>query len=128
MSSAMAIDLDLSDVVFDFAERIDVERPGKSYYDQTSGRHIEADPFNFTITGSLQRMNGAELNQLPEGLRTREAVMVYTIGEPLRTVDTSDTQKADILKHRGKSYEVFDSTDWGHAGKYGVVIAIRVTE
>lgn len=56
-----------------------------------------------TIYGSVQPVSGQELMVLPEGLRTRETVKIYTDTE-LNTAEFN--QRPDRLEWRGKVYEI----------------------
>lgn len=61
------------------------------------------------VQASVQPVTGRELEVLPEGLRSKAVVKIYSNVElvPLR-----DGQKSDILEWRGQSYEISMKADY----------------
>ena len=78
----------------------------------------------FTIRGSIQPVTGAELKNLPEGMRAEAVVKVYTPTQ-LFTVRQSDTKIPDRFDYRGDQYQVEKVEDWHDLGNYYKVIAVR---
>lgn len=67
------------------------------------GKAGAGTPSSFSVTGSLQAVNGRELQALPESFRADEVRVLYTLTE-LRTV--SDTHQADKLTIDGEPWLV----------------------
>lgn len=84
-----------------FRSAQNIIRTGQGAY--TRGEWADGTPNLVTIYGSVQPVSGQELNVLPEGLRTRETVKIYTDSE-LNTAEVS--QRPDRLEWRGKVYEI----------------------
>ena len=66
---------------------------------------------NITVDASVQPMTGRERLLLPEAMRTKETIKVYTKVELFTMLDN---QKGDKFTWNGKVYKVFSVEDWSH--------------
>ena len=80
------------------------KRAGAGTY--TAGRWVGAVPeADVTIVASVQPAGDRDLLRLPEGLRTRKAVMVYTDGD-IRTANETAKVMADRIVYQGEEWEI----------------------
>lgn len=80
----------------------------------------------FTIANaSAQPLEADELELLPEGFSSKEAIKVYS-PEMLRTADQATGVEADRIDYAGKSYEVHKVENWNDHGTYYKAIAVRM--
>lgn len=91
----------------------------------TKGRVTPATPTTHSINANVQPLSGSELLRLPEGLRTRETVALWTDGD-LRTADESAGVLADTVTVSGRTYEIELVEDWQFHGGYRRFIAAKV--
>lgn len=89
------------------------------------GRHTAGDATTHVISANVQPASGRDLLRLPEGLRTRETIAIWTAGD-LRTVDESTSLPADVVAYDGASYEVQLVETWTVLGGYRKAIAAKV--
>lgn len=88
---------------------LSVERRSGSY---VNGIWTAAAPTVFTIKGSAQPA-GENVELLPEGVRERDAIVIYTATELLTTRSPSNTGGiADRVLFGGRRYEVQNVDDW----------------
>lgn len=66
-----------------------------------------------------------DLELLPEGFRTKQAVKIYS-PEELRTGDAEAHVEADRVEYRGETFEVHSVEDWDDHGAYWKVIAVKM--
>lgn len=104
-------------------QALTVSRRGAGTLDH--GRFTPATPTTFDIAASVQPVSGRDLLRLPEGLRTRELVAVFTGGD-LRTADEAAGLAADRFVYGGRTYEVQTLEDWTQLGGYRKAIAAKV--
>lgn len=78
-----------------------------------------------TITASVQPVSGREVLRLPEGLRTREVVVAFSMSE-LRAADEVAGTQPDRLVWRGSTYEVQSVEHWPVVGGHYRAVAVRV--
>lgn len=78
-----------------------------------------------TLTAMVQPVSGRDLLRLPEGLRTRELVAVFT-PTALRTTDEHAGTPADRFTWQGRTYEVQLVEEWSHLGGYRRAVAAKV--
>ena len=84
---------------------------------------IEADAFS--VQGvSVQPLTGTERQSLPELIRDRALIKLYTRC-PLLSVDVEGKVRADRIDYRGHEYVVQSVQDWGPNGGYYKVVAIK---
>lgn len=103
--------------------RVRVTRPGAPTLDG-HGRAVDGRESVVTVEACVQPLSGRELLRLPEGLRTRETVAVYSPVE-LRTANASTGALADQVHHAGGVFEVELVEAWGHLGGYWRAVAAR---
>lgn len=91
----------------------------------TKGRVTPPTPTTYSVNANVQPLSGSELLRLPEGLRTRETVALWTDVD-LRTADESAGVLADTVAINGRTYEVELVEDWRFHGGYRRFIAAKV--
>ena len=80
----------------------------------------------FVIDGSFQPLRQSEQRLLPEGTRVDGAAKIFT-GTKLRTVEASESKRADRLWFDGVEYEVAVVDNWAGLGDYYRAVLVRVT-
>lgn len=75
----------------------------------SGGQWVEASDVALTIYASVQPANGEELKALPEGLRSRDTVKLYSSDE---LITLGDNRRPDILVWRGSQYEISLKGPW----------------
>jgi len=75
------------------------------------GRWVEEVTDTITTDASVQPITGNDLLQLPEARRTRRNLGFFTDIE-LKTADEHNVKNADVVIHRGISYEIHTVEDW----------------
>lgn len=99
-----------------------VKRKGTGdYFD---GRYSPGDETTLTVTAVVHPVSGRERVVLPEGIRNRETVAVYTT-EALRTDDAPDGAGADILVYGGREFTVVTVEDWSALGGFWKALAVK---
>ena len=86
-------------------ETAELRRFGAETQDADTGRTIKPTPTTSLIVGSFQPLTGKERDALPEGVRTREALKVYTKSE-IRTADQHTGTPADEIEYDGRVFVV----------------------
>jgi hypothetical protein len=66
---------------------------------------------DYEMIASIQPINGRELEILPEGQRTKEAVRIYTKFGLQQAVEQQNV-KGDLVSYRGRQYEVHKVEPW----------------
>lgn len=89
------------------------------------GRYRPGATSTFAIRASVQPLAGRDLLRLPEGLRTRQTIKVYT-ATALRTADAPDGAGADVIAYQGDSYQIETVEPWAEAGGFYKAIAAKV--
>lgn len=79
------------------------------------GRYVKdlSAPETFEAVGSIQPLNGRELQFLPEGEKDREVRKLYTT-----TALKIDEDEPDHVVYLGVEYEVTVDTDWKPQANY----------
>jgi hypothetical protein len=116
---------DLSDIVGELGRALDVIRrlpPDVAY-----GR-VQSAPAEKIVKcmASIQPLTSRELEYLPEGLRNKGAVRVFS-DMLLLTIDSSEHRLADRFYDNGALWEVYKADDWGSVAGYYASTAVRVT-
>lgn len=91
----------------------------------TAGRLTPGETTTLTIAANVQPASGRDLLRLPEGLRTRETIAIWTAAE-LRTADEDAGTPADRVAYGGATYQVENVEGWGVLGGYRKAIAAKV--
>lgn len=89
------------------------------------GRVTPSEPTTYSLNANVQPLSGRELLRLPEGLRSRETLAMWTDGD-LRTADESAGVLADRVAVNGRVYEIELVEDWEFHGGYRRFIAAKV--
>lgn len=114
--------LDVSDCISGLATvPITVARQQPGTYDR--GRYVEPNPTEFFPMASVQPVTGKEQLLLPEGVRTRQTIKLYTPTR-LMTSSQSTVQRADVVRYKSQDFEVFTVEDWTDVGGFYKVICI----
>lgn len=74
---------------------------------------------------SVQPLGAREIQMLPEGVRTRQNIVLYSIDE-LRTAGVQENTDADVVEYLGKKFEVHTVEDWADNGIYYKSVAAKV--
>lgn len=90
-------------------ETIEITRRGSAQF--VDGEPVFGPEEVSTAVASVQPMTANEILQLPEHLRTRETLKVYTLA-PLRPADEKNQLPADRVEHDGKTFEVHGVWNW----------------
>lgn len=105
---------------------LEVYRIHKGDYDRTTGKYIEGKVERLKVRGSYpQRVKQNMLIQLPEALKSRETIRVFS-HDPLRMAkEGSDGYESDVI--------IYDEMEWeivrcyprltGHLDHYDVIAA-----
>ena len=97
-----------------FGQPLTITRATGAPTDDGHGRVVPAPTAPLTVTASVQPITGADLLRLPEGLRARELIKVYT-ATPLQTLNDAAGTVADTLAWNGSTYQVAHVEAWqGH--------------
>lgn len=120
------MDMDLSDLVDSFASPCVVRRRTPGVLSQ--GVWLERPPTKLNILASVQPA-GREVQLLPEGLRSDEALTIFT-STRLQTAADPAGAGSDRLEWNGNLYEAQRIDDWiaGGRGNYFRVIFTRIRE
>lgn len=89
------------------------------------GRRVAPPTTTFTISGSVQPLTGRELQRLPEGLRARESMALFTVTELFQARPEAG-QEADRLAIDGGVFEVSKAERWQALGNYFRCVVSRV--
>lgn len=120
---------DMSDCILQCRIPIDLIRRRSAPV--TMGRVGETTEEVICPIASVQMSTGDDLLMLPEGMRTEEAITVYTIDKlyPGNAPDPNDPQQTiypDRICYSGETYEVKNVENWKAQGNYYKSIAVKV--
>lgn len=101
-----------------------VTRPGTTT--MLNGRRVAPSSTTFDITASAQPASGRSIQRLPEGLRSTEAMDVYTTTE-LRQARPEAGVEADRIAIDDGVFEVQTVMRWNKLGNFYKVTATRVS-
>jgi hypothetical protein len=117
--------MDLSSVIGSFNQGpLTMTRVAAGGYVSGSGGDGPSSPVVFDPSVVLP-LRGRELEVLPEGLRTRMAVQVFTVDPPQVTSETAGT-KGDRFTWGGNTFEVQLLDPWGPMANYHRSVATKV--
>ena len=125
--------IDLSEVLdgdeFSVDEGVVISRTAGDAYDN-DGLFQKGTSSSFTLDGpSVQPASSEDVQVLPEGERSKEAINIYSLERLLPAISDQATgleQAADIVgPWDGKTWKVMFSTNWGSNG-YFHAIAVRL--
>lgn len=122
MSSARLVDS-----IGMFATPVDIIREKEGSYN-SKGRYVPGATTETCFANiSIQPLSARERLQLPEAIRTKELVLVYSKDE-LRTDRPGDGLKADRFVYKGNTYVVNTVEDWSDHGGFYKVIAEKAND
>lgn len=90
---------------------LDVTRRRRAAGSYVSGRWVDGAETTATIRASVQPATPRQIDNLPEAVRTHDAVMIYCV-PVVRTVDERTLLKADRIDWQGEQYEVHGAKSW----------------
>lgn len=90
-----------------------------------NGRRVAPSTSTFEIVASAQPASGRDLRRLPEGIRTRETMAVFTRTE-LFQARPEAAQEADRVAIDGASFEVQIVERWAALGNYFRCVVARI--
>ena len=100
---------------------------GTGTRDSDTGRWQEATPTTETFVGSFQPVSGREREALPAGVRTSDALTVYTETD-LQTADQHAGTQADEVEYDGKRYRVEEVERWPKLLTHTKALLVRTKE
>ncbi len=101
------------------SEDVVVDRTVAGAY--VDGNYVEGASSSFTVTASVQPMSQREQLILPEGVRERKSIILFTTVE-LKVVDEETGTSADVVNYLGEKYEVFQTPNY----RMGVLDHFRI--
>lgn len=94
----------------------------RTVFTRVNGRSMPTGTTTITITGSVQPISGEDTQRLPEGLRNREVLWLFTDSE----VFAPESPGPDLIQVDGKDFEVVSSERWAPLGNYWrAMLAVR---
>lgn len=100
-----------------FTQRITIEQYGLGA--RINGRWKEGTPETISVKASIQALNGREHAALPEGVRDREAVEIFTRVE---LHGTADGANSDIVNYRGRKWRIVGAPNWIENGYWSGIM------
>lgn len=88
----------------------------------TGGRAVPGSTSTLSIVASVQPLNGRDLKQLPEGMRTEELQKIYS-STALRTQGPG--QAPDKIAIGSETWEVRRVEDWSQTGNFYMAIIAK---
>lgn len=99
------------DLIEEFGKDVRVIRYGAGIW-HSDGNFLRGSPTELHIVASVQNVSANEIMRLPEHLRTKEVIKIYS-NVMLRTADEKNQIPPDSIEHNGKLYEVQAVTVYG---------------
>jgi hypothetical protein len=69
--------------------------------------------------------DGKDIDAIPDALRDKETVVVYTKDEALLPEDKALHRSADVVVRDGVRYRIIAAKDWSHVGGYFRALAVK---
>jgi hypothetical protein len=113
---------DVSRALTRWLESLTIIRKGVGSY--VDGEWINGGDSNVDIKAVIQNANPDDLELLPEGTRTSEAVKLHTVSK-VNTVSESSETDADQFVYEGATYRIYDVYA-RKIGNYYKAVAIRI--
>jgi hypothetical protein len=108
--------MDLSSTVSRFATgTYVVTRDARTY--GADGRLDTTPSSTFQVTACVQPVAGKDLERLPDGMRTRDVLTIFT---------ATELKEKDVVAWSGRQYEVDQVEPWSELGGYYRALATRV--
>lgn len=99
-------------------------RPAGSY--NSDGYFTPGVPSTVNVQAHVQPAGSRDLEVVPEALRNRKTIALWTTAQLLTTVDKA--QQADLVTYMGDRFEVHQVWDWSVSGGYYKSLAVLVDE
>lgn len=116
--------LDLSSVVLSLqSHTLTVKRAVAGTY--AAGRYSAGAPATLSVSANVQPASAEDLALLPEGERTTDTIVVYTIAE-LQPTSQANGELGDLVNYQGRDYRVRHVEAWAPNGAYWRSVASRV--
>lgn len=110
------MDIDLSDIVLDFASALTRVRYGAPTL-SAGGLVTAPSGTSSTIRGTVEPISTQTMMAMPEGLRESSRFVMYT-ADDVRSIDKVAGTLADRITYAGHELEVVWVDDWGTNGNY----------
>lgn len=114
--------LDLSDIVVspEFCQTITVIKHSNGRYE--NGIYIE-DEEELTMVGVVSATDEKELQQIPEGDRTKSTKTIHVTEElTLSEGNSSKKRSSDLIKYNGNIYRIISLQDASDYGYYKAIV------
>lgn len=116
---------DMSDAIDMLASgTITVSRPGTPLLVDGRLQSVASSTLG-PFSASVQPLTGRDVERLPEGLRDKEARVVFTTAD-LRPANPAAGTLGDRVTFDGREFEVQSSEAWAELGNYRRCVLIRV--
>jgi hypothetical protein len=89
-----------------------------------NGRYVRGAASTFTIAASIQPAGEHDVLRLPEGLRDRKTIAIFTT-TPLQHA-SEDAAVSDRITYLGEVFEVSSIDEWNETGGYNKALATKV--
>ncbi len=91
------------------------------------GRWVDSVSVTASVTASVQIASGKTKELLPEGLRTKDAIEVWSTSE-LRPLQRAEGKQPTIVHWDDAEYEVQVLEDWYAHGRYWFALCSKVDQ
>lgn len=112
------------DLIESFAEPIRILRAGPTDVD-SEGNVIKAKRKEIAIMAAVQPFSIGEMENLPEGERTKQMIKLYT-SDALKLSQNESLKASDVVLYNGQCWEVQRTEQWpdglGHYKSVAVLI------
>tara|TARA_R110000796_G_scaffold252431_2_gene386750 strand:+ start:46 stop:402 length:357 start_codon:yes stop_codon:yes gene_type:complete len=103
----------------DTGEIITATRTNSGNY--IDGLYVKGSSSTFKTICSVQPATAVEIQNLPEGERTKD-IRKFISKKPLRTTDEKNSIIADTVRYKTRDYKIISAGDWdtyGHTTSFG---------
>lgn len=111
------------DVILEFAVPYTLTRRSPPVV--VAGRASAPAEEAIAIVAAVIPANGRDLLLLPEDMRTREAVTIFSTFE-IRTAEDATGAPPDTIEHEGETYQIQTVQDWSRLGGFWRGVALKV--
>ena len=91
-----------------------------------NGRYVLGTPTTFSLQAAIQIAKGRDLLILPEGLRDKEIIVLFTTTQLFTAQAQPTANDADQVTYNGAQFEVITAEDRSGTGGYFRCFAKRV--
>ena len=125
MTSIASPQIDLSKVVTRFSVQGDLTIESRSAAGAwQAGRWYEGVAATASIVASVQPLGGREMQALPEGVRTKSGIVVYSTSE-IVPQGRLNADLGDTLIWKGVRHECINVEPWDTNGRYWRAVAVQ---